>query len=71
MEEAVRKAGRTFEEAGRELMLKEREVVAHALRCPVCGMRGQALLALLLVGWSEELFLVAATTRGLAEAGQL
>ena len=37
--------------------LIEREAVLHALDCPRCGLREEALFDLALLGWSEQAFI--------------
>ena len=41
----------------RVLCLVEREAIVHALECPDCGLREEALFDLALLGWTEEAFI--------------
>lgn len=42
---------------GRLLCLIDREAIVHALECPHCGLREEALFDLALLGWTEEAFI--------------
>lgn len=48
-----------FLREGRALVLAEAEAMYHSLGCRDCGLRSEALIALALVGWTEDEFVLA------------
>lgn len=44
-------------------VVEHREDIGHALWCERCNLRGNALVALRLVGWTEEEFVAAVQVR--------
>jgi hypothetical protein len=46
--------------ASRARVLEDADSMAHALMCPNCGLRWEALIVLAVVGWNPDDFYAAA-----------